>query len=73
MDIYNSTDPKFQELFSGTCSIFVLLNLPTKTDRKLFYLITFFTISEKGITVPVLALYTCPVIGSRNLRISIQW
>lgn len=64
--------PNFRTYSLEPAPFFVLLNLHTKTDRKLFYLITFFTISEKGITVPILALYTRPVIGSRNLRISIQ-
>jgi hypothetical protein len=69
----DSTDLEFDDIFSGDCSSsFVLLNLRTMTDKKLFYLITFFTISEKGIIVAILAQYTCPVISSRNLRINIQ-
>lgn len=73
IEMYTSMDLKFDDLFSGDCSsMFVLLNLHTITDKKLFYLITFFTISEKGIILHILALYASPVISSGNLRINIQ-
>jgi hypothetical protein len=72
-EIYTSMDLEIDDLFSGDCSsMFVLLNLHTIINRKLFYLKTFFTISEKGIILHILALYTSPVICSGNLRINIQ-
>jgi hypothetical protein len=72
-EIHTSMYLEFVDIFSSDCSsMFGLLNLHTTTDRKLFYLVTFFTISEKWIILHIPALYASPVIGSGNLRISIQ-
>lgn len=73
-EIYTSMDLQFDDLFSGDCSsMSVLFNLHVIIEGKLLYLITFFTISETGIILHILALYTSPVISSGNLRINIQW
>ena len=67
-------DLEFEDLLSGDCSVIILLTYShIKNDQKLFYLITFFTVLEEGIIVLILALYTCPIISTRNLRINGWW
>jgi hypothetical protein len=73
-DIYSRMDLEFEDLFSGDCSVIILLTYShIKTDQQLLYLITFFTISEEGIIVLILALNTRPIISTRNLRINCRW
>jgi hypothetical protein len=73
-DIYSRMDLEFEDLLSGDCSAIILLTYShIKTDQQLLYLITFLTISEKGIIVLILALNTRPIISTRNLRINRRW
>src|SRR5215510_13025355 len=70
-DIHSRMDLEFEDLLYGDCSAIILLTYShIKTDQQLLYLITFFTISEEGIIVLILALNTCPIISTRNLRIN---
>jgi hypothetical protein len=73
-DIYSRVDLEFEDLLSGDCSVIILLTYShIKTDQQIFYLITFFTVSEEGIIVLILALNTRPIISTRNLRINGRW
>jgi hypothetical protein len=65
---------EFEDLLFGECSVIILLTYAhIKSDQPLFYLITFFTVSEERIIVLILALNTCPIISTRNLRINGWW
>ena len=67
-------DLEFEDLLSGDCSVIILLTYShIKIDKHLFYLITFFTVSEEGIIVLILALNTRPIISMKNLRINGRW